>query len=83
LHAVPEARQALPAQQESPALPQETQVAPLQRVPPAVHAAPGQQGWPGPPHAPQDPLAQLPGTRPQAAPAATHVQPTQHPPPLH
>jgi hypothetical protein len=82
LQAVLGAVQTLPGQQASPGFPQATQAVPLQRVLAAVQAPPGQHGCPGPPQEPQEPLAQLPGSRTQLAPVATQVQPTQQPPPL-
>jgi hypothetical protein len=84
LQTLSESVQTLPAQQGSPGWPQETQVllVKLQRVRAAVQVLPVQQGWPWPPQVPQAPEVQVPGSRPQAPPAATHMHPTQHPPPL-
>jgi hypothetical protein len=82
LHAVLAAVQTLPAQQLSPALPQGMQVAPLQRVPAAVHRLPVQHGCPAPPHIPQEPAMHTPGTREQLEPGPTQAQPTQQPPPI-
>lgn len=76
--------QAFPGWQHiSPAPPQAAQVPPRQRVFPAVHVDPEQQGWPRPPHVPQVPLLQVPAMIPQPAPEATHTLATQQPPCAH
>ena len=77
-----------PVQQAAPKSPHLMQVPPVQRVCEALQdPAPGlepQQGKPGPPQAPHEPLLQIPSPKPtQAVPAAMQIPATQQPPDEH